>query len=189
MNASTIFLPQYACFKQSNWRVTINVLIKVLKEGIPLVRETPNAVERFSQFWGQLASVLEHFLFPESVQEQRQEDRMADEAVDCHIIELLREEVLPFPNAVPPSFITKIVVLLNKGSIHSSIQLNEECSGSVGLREGWQICKIYNFRSHNTANCRFLKDMFRDPARLLAPAERGLSDGRRGFRRGRPPGV
>ena len=31
--------------------------------------------------------------------------------------------------------------------------------------------------------------MFRDPARLLAPAERGLSDGRRGFRRGRPPGV
>ena len=134
---SSLFLPQYACFKQSNWRVTINVLIKVLKEGIPLVRETPNAVELFSQFWSQLANVLEHFLFPESVQEQRQEDRMADEAVDCHIIELLREEVLPYPNAVPSSFITKIVVLLNKGSIHSSIQLNEECSGSVGLREGW----------------------------------------------------
>ena len=146
LNAS-ILLPQYSCFKQSNWRVTINVLIKVLKEGIPLVRETPNAMERFSQFWGQLASVLEHFLFPESVQEQRQEDRMADEAVDCHIIELLREEVLPFPNAVPPSFITKIVVLLNKGSIHSSIQLNEECSGSVGLREGWQICKIEHFQT------------------------------------------
>ena len=130
-------VPQYACFKQNNWRVTINVLIKVLKEGIPLVRDTPNTVELFSQFWSQLAIVLEHFLFPESVQEQRQEDRMADEAVDCHIIELLREEVLPFPNAVPSSFITKIVVLLNKGSIHSSIQLNEECSGSVGLREGW----------------------------------------------------
>lgn len=25
---------------------------------------------------------------------------MADEAVDCHIIELLREEVLPFPKEV-----------------------------------------------------------------------------------------
>merc|ERR1712037_168491 len=56
-------------------------------------------------------------------------------------IELLREEVLPFANAVPSSFITKIVVLLNKGSIHSSIQLNEECSGSVGLREDFsKIC-------------------------------------------------
>ncbi len=28
-----------------------------------------------------------------------------------------------------------MVVLLNKGSIHSTIQLNDDCSGSVGLRE------------------------------------------------------
>ena len=37
--------------------------------------------------------MLEHFLFPNSANDQRQEERMADEAVDCHIIELLREEV------------------------------------------------------------------------------------------------
>ena len=28
-----------------------------------------------------------------------------------------------------------VVVLLNKGSIHSSMTLNDDCSGSVGLRE------------------------------------------------------
>lgn len=60
---------------------------------------------------------------------------MADEAVDCHLIGLLREEVLPFPKAVPPEFIRRIVILLNKGSIHSTIQLSEDCSGSIGLRE------------------------------------------------------
>ena len=60
---------------------------------------------------------------------------MADEAVDCHIVELLREEVLPYPTQVPTDFIRKIVVLLNKGSIHSSMTLSDDCSGSVGLRE------------------------------------------------------
>jgi hypothetical protein len=126
---------KYSCFRQSNWRVAINVLIKVLKEGIPLVRNISNSSETFSNFWKELSVVLEHFLFPESIQDQRQEDRMADEAVDCHIIDLLRDEVLPYPTSVPPEFIRKIVILLNKGSIHSSIQLSEDCSGSVGLRE------------------------------------------------------
>ena len=66
---------------------------------------------------------------------------MADEAVDCHIVELLREEVLPFPNQVPTAFIRKIVVLLNKGSIHSSMTLSDDCSGTVGLREDFaKLC-------------------------------------------------
>ena len=36
---------------------------------------------------------------------------------------------------VPTDFIRKIVILLNKGSIHSSMTLSDDCSGSVGLRE------------------------------------------------------
>ena len=32
-------------------------------------------------------------------------------------------------------FSIPVVVLLNKGSIHSSMTLNDDCSGSVGLRE------------------------------------------------------
>jgi len=55
--------------------------------------------------------------------------------VDCQLVQLLREEILPYPNQVPVDFIRKIVVLLNKGSIHSSMTLNDDCSGSIGLRE------------------------------------------------------
>ena len=36
---------------------------------------------------------------------------------------------------VPTEFIRKIVILLNKGSIHSSMTLSDDCSGSIGLRE------------------------------------------------------
>ncbi len=62
-------------------------------------------------------------------------EKVADEAVDCQLVQLLREEILPYPNQVPMDFIRKIVVLLNKGSIHSSMTLNDDCSGSIGLRE------------------------------------------------------
>jgi len=71
--------------------------IRVLRCGLPIAREKP---EHFADFWAELGSLLEGFLFPDSSEDQKQEDRMADEAVDCHIIELLREEVLPFPKEV-----------------------------------------------------------------------------------------
>lgn len=125
---------KYQCVKQSNWRVAINVLIKVLREGLPLARKRSQGRD-FKAFWSELALVLEYFLFPESIQEQDQEDKMADEALDCHLIEILREEVLPHPGSIPTDFIRKIVILLNKGSIHSTIHLSEDCSGSIGLRE------------------------------------------------------
>ncbi len=125
---------KYRCFRDSDWRTSVNVLLKILRAGIPIARRN-NGGKDYDPFWSELAATLEHFLFPESAADQRQEERMADEALDCHIIELLREEVLPYPESVPPAFIRKMVVLLNKGSIHSTIQLNDDCSGSVGLRE------------------------------------------------------
>merc|ERR1719273_8492 len=118
-------------------------MIKILRCGIPIARDYKNkdADSPFSDFWSELGEVLQCFLFPECTEEQKQEDRMADEAVDCHIVELLREEVLPFPNQVPTAFIRKIVVLLNKGSIHSSMTLSDDCSGTVGLREDFaKLC-------------------------------------------------
>merc|ERR1719273_2061862 len=128
---------KYKCYMPSNWRVAINCLIKMLRSGIPVAREytSSDSDTQFSEFWAELGEVLDCFLFPDSTEEQRQEDRMADEAVDCHIVELLREEVLPYPTQVPTDFIRKIVVLLNKGSIHSSMTLSDDCSGTVGLRE------------------------------------------------------
>ena len=134
---------KYRCYIQSNWRVAINALIKILRCGIPIARnyKINDGDSQFDEFWAELGEVLECFLFPESTDEQKQEDRMADEAVDCHIVELLREEVLPFPSEVPTAFIRKIVVLLNKGSIHSSMTLSDDCSGTVGLREDFaKLC-------------------------------------------------
>ena len=86
---------------------------KVLKCGLPIARSKP---ELFGEFWDELASVFEGFLFPDSIDSQKQEDKIADETVDCQLVELLREEILPFPSQVPTDFIRKIVVLLNKGN-------------------------------------------------------------------------
>jgi hypothetical protein len=36
------------------------------------------------------------------------------------VIELLRDEVLPHSHSIPREFVLKVVVLLNKGSIHSA---------------------------------------------------------------------
>ena len=142
----TLHIPlrqKYRCYVQSNWRVAINVLIKVLRCGIPIARaqSANDSDNQLSEFWAELGEVLACFLFPEFTEDQRQEDRMADEAVDCHIVEILREEILPFPSKVPTAFIRKIVVLLNKGSIHSSMTLSDDCSGTVGLREDFaKLC-------------------------------------------------
>jgi hypothetical protein len=94
-----------------------------------------SSTDHFNEFWDELASLFEDFLFPESIEEQKQEDKVADEAIDSSMVQLLREEILPYPSQVPTDFIRKIVVLLNKGSIHSSMTLNDDCSGSIGFRE------------------------------------------------------
>nr|CAD7446363.1 unnamed protein product [Timema bartmani] len=52
--------------------------------------------------------------------EQFPEEVQADEIVDCQVIELLRDEILPYCHTIPKEFILKVVVLLNKGSIHSA---------------------------------------------------------------------
>ena len=159
---------KYKCYVPSNWRLAVKMMNNVLKAGIPIARSQPGPM--FQDFWDELAIVFENFLFPESIEDQKQEDKVADEAIDCQLIQLLREEVLPFPSQVPTDFIRKIVVLLNKGgyisicmftksffreidftkitlflcpfqvyvclgSIHSSMTLSDDCSGSIGLRE------------------------------------------------------
>ncbi len=123
---------KYRCYLQSNWRLANKVLLKVLRCGLPMARSKPDL---FAEFWDELAALFQDFLFPESIEDQKQEDKVADETIDCDMIKLLREDVLPYPKQVPTDFIRKIVVLLNKGSIHSSMTLNDDCSGSIGLRE------------------------------------------------------
>jgi C-terminal region of Mon2 protein len=49
---------------------------------------------------------------------QTAEEAQADEMLDCQVMELIRDEILPQSSHYPPQFISKIMILLNKGSIH-----------------------------------------------------------------------
>lgn len=63
------------------------------------------------------------------------DDLVSDEAMDCQIIELLCTEVLPFSSSIPKDFIVKVVVLLNRGSIHSATNTNIDSEIELTLRE------------------------------------------------------
>ncbi|XP_047104332.1 protein MON2 homolog [Schistocerca piceifrons] len=63
------------------------------------------------------------------------EELQADEAVDCKVIELLRDEVLPHVHSIQKEFILKVVVLLNKGSIHSASSPSSDYVAEPKLRE------------------------------------------------------
>lgn len=60
---------------------------------------------------------------------------IADETTDCQIIELLRTEVLPFSKSIPKEFIMQVVILLNKGSIHSATNVKTDGDIELTLRE------------------------------------------------------
>ncbi len=44
----------------------------------------------------------------------------ADEQLDMTVIKLIRNEILPFSNALPKNFIDRLMRILNRGSIHSA---------------------------------------------------------------------
>lgn len=60
-----------------------------------------------------------------------------DETIDCQVIELLRDEVLPYAHEMPHQFIMQIVVLLNKGSIHSASDTN------ICYEADWKLREIF----------------------------------------------
>lgn len=53
------------------------------------------------------------------------------------MIELLRDEVLPYAHEMPHQFIMQIVVLLNKGSIHSASDSN------ICYESDWKLREIF----------------------------------------------
>ena len=112
---------KYQCMSSSTWKLAVSSLIAVLQTGLPVARKHQ---ERFAkELWVDLAEALDLFLFPKSVcqvEDRSLDEIILDEGIDCQIIDLLREEVLPFSTEIPHEFILKVVVLLNKGSIHSA---------------------------------------------------------------------
>jgi hypothetical protein len=70
------------------------------------------------------------------VEDRGLDELVLDEAIDCQVIEQLRDEVLPYSGEIPHQFILNVVVLLNKGSIHSATATsNSGCDAEMKLRE------------------------------------------------------
>lgn len=66
------------------------------------------------------------------------DELVLDESIDCQVIELIRDEILPYSHEIPQQFILDAVVLLNKGSIHSATTGSTPfagCETELKLRE------------------------------------------------------
>ena len=47
------------------------------------------------------------------------EERIAHEQLDVKIIRLIQEQILPRASHTPPTFISHVMTLLNRGSVHA----------------------------------------------------------------------
>lgn len=134
---STLHKPlglKYNCFANSIWKLAANSLISVLKTGLKIARIHSN---QFASMWPELAGTLNDFLFPNmcTPTDKGLDEAVSDEATDCQLIELLRTDVLPYSSQIPKDFIMQVVVLLNKGSIHSATNVKTENDSEFTLRE------------------------------------------------------
>lgn len=128
---------KYKCLSSSTWKLAISSLISVLHTGLKVARAKP---QHFGSLWDDLADTLDKFLFPVSVctiEDRGLEEIVLDETIDCQVIELLRDEVLPHAHEMPHQFIMQIVVLLNKGSIHSASDSN------ICYESDWKLREIF----------------------------------------------
>lgn len=126
---------KYKCMASSTWKLAIASLLNVLHVGLQVARKNP---ESFINVWPTLSDTLDKFLFPSSVctiEDRGIDEIVLDEAIDCQVIEMLRDEILPYAEQIPHQFILDIVVILNKGSIHSATIRNSSYDAELKLRE------------------------------------------------------
>ncbi|KAH9494501.1 Endocytosis and vacuole integrity protein [Bulinus truncatus] len=110
---------KYHCPSPTTWMLVIDSLFVILAVGLPVARQHRKS---FTSMWTELAALFEDFLFSEhpcpatlSV-----EDFQRDEAFDCRVVQLIRDDILPHAGHLPPEFMVKVMDTLNKGSIHST---------------------------------------------------------------------
>ncbi|XP_058057960.1 protein MON2 homolog [Anopheles bellator] len=129
---------KYKCMSSSTWKLAISSLISVLHTGLPVARQHP---KHFASMWKDLADTLDQFLFTKSVcivEDRGLDELILDETIDCQVIELIRDEILPHSQEIPQQFILDAVVILNKGSIHSATTGSTPfagCETELKLRE------------------------------------------------------
>ncbi|XP_050413409.1 protein MON2 homolog [Patella vulgata] len=110
---------KYSCPSPSTWKLVINALFTVLEIGLPVARKHVN---EFEGMWCELALAFEDFLFTKhpSPPTLSVEEFQRDEAVDCKVVTVIRDDILPYASNMPKDFVIKIMEILNKGSIHSA---------------------------------------------------------------------
>lgn len=110
---------KYGCPSPTTWMLSINALLNILGIGLPVARKHEAA---FQGMWPELALALEEFLFSKhpSPPTLSIEDFQRDETVDCKVVQVIRDDILPYAGTMPKDFIMKIMDILNKGSIHSA---------------------------------------------------------------------
>lgn len=135
---NTIKVPmslKYKCISATTWKLAVESLLSILHVGLPVARQYP---ESCADVWPALYDTLDKFLFPTTVctiEDRGIDEIVLDEAIDCQIIEMLRDEILPHAEHIPHQFVLDIVTLLNKGSIHSAAARNSVYDAEIKLRE------------------------------------------------------
>ncbi|WAR26923.1 MON2-like protein, partial [Mya arenaria] len=99
---------KYGCPSSSTWMLAINSLLRVLESGLPVARKNE---AMFTSMWAELATTLEEFLFSKNPTPANLsiEDFQRDEALDCKVVHMLRDDILPFASTVPPEFTEKVI--------------------------------------------------------------------------------
>nr|KAG5696461.1 hypothetical protein BaRGS_020998 [Batillaria attramentaria] len=102
----------------------VNSAFCILAVGLPVARKHP---AEFRGMWSELASMFEDFLFTKhpSPPTLSMEDFQRDEAIDCKMVHLIREDILPYASSVPSDFVVRIMDLLNRDT-DSSRKLRED---------------------------------------------------------------
>ncbi|XP_063438367.1 protein MON2 homolog isoform X1 [Mytilus trossulus] len=110
---------KYGCPSPTTWMLVINSLLSILTIGLPVARKHESS---FNGMWSELAQTFEEFLFSKSpsLPTLSVEDFQRDEAIDCKVVQLIRDDILSHTCSMPGDFVKKIMQLLNKGSIHAT---------------------------------------------------------------------
>lgn len=112
---------KYACPSPSTWKLSVQCLLDILRVGLPVAR-ADETTHHFRDMWLDLAASLELFLFADhpTPSTLTVEEQQNDESLDVCVVELVRQEILPYSASMPDEFVHRIMALLNRGSIHST---------------------------------------------------------------------
>lgn len=120
---------KYSCAALSYWRGAVRALVSVLRQGLPLLRQHR---QHALGVWSRLPACLDNFLFSKSKPPENYsgDNLLQDESLDCAVVQLIRQDILPYHTVVPNRFLVDVMLLLNKGSLHSDDGLSPASSAS-----------------------------------------------------------